>query len=129
MLTAYGQLGFILIAPLLPTLTSCISYRKLITAASLLMCAGCMARSVSAYSSYSTIFAHVAQVLNGLAGPILASTSTAISAVWFSPHQRTLATSIAVSAGFAGINLILLFAFGVLLQITHTHTHTLTQAA
>eukprot|EP00947_MAST-08B_sp_MAST-8B-sp1_P001289 g1289.t1 len=45
---------------------------------------------------------HFGQALNGIAGAMVASTASAISAAWFEPRERTLATSIACLPGVAG---------------------------
>ena len=39
----------------------------------------------------------------GLAGPVLMAAPTAVSSVWFPPHQRTTSTAISVSAVALGI--------------------------
>eukprot|EP01084_Bolivina_argentea_P184086 317564_1 len=102
LLTAYAQICFIVTAPLLPFITTRISYRKLITASSLLICASLISRSITIYNPDATILAHIAQILNGIAGPLVVSTSTSVSSTWFPSHQRTFATSIAISSSYAG---------------------------
>lgn len=103
LLTSYAQICFIIIAPLLPIITTKVSCRKLITLSSITMAAGSIIRSITIYNPYSTFFAHVGQILNGIAGPFVVSTPTAISSEWFPSHQRTLATSIAVGASYSGM--------------------------
>lgn len=44
---------------------------------------------------------HVAQILNGTAGPVLIAAPSRLSALWFPPHQRTTVTAIA-NASFVG---------------------------
>jgi hypothetical protein len=48
----------------------------------------------------STIPLHVAQILNGIAGPVLIAAPSRLSAVWFPPGQRATVTAIANSSLF-----------------------------
>ena len=45
--------------------------------------------------------AQVAQILNGVAGPVLIAAPSRLSALWFPPHQRTTVTAVA-NASFVG---------------------------
>lgn len=44
---------------------------------------------------------HAAQILNGIAGPVLIAAPSRLSALWFPPHQRTTVTAVA-NASFVG---------------------------
>eukprot|EP01044_Picomonas_judraskeda_P005843 COSAG03_NODE_567_length_6916_cov_2692.956286_4_plen_485_part_00 len=44
---------------------------------------------------------HAAQMLNGIAGPVLIAAPSRLSALWFPPHQRTTVTAVA-NASFVG---------------------------
>ena len=44
---------------------------------------------------------HLAQILNGIAGPVLIAAPSRLSALWFPPHQRTTVTAVA-NASFVG---------------------------
>lgn len=70
------------------------------------MAAGSIFRSITIFDPYSTFFAHIGQILNGVSGPFVISTVTAISSEWFPFHQRTLATSIAIGSSYAGMDII-----------------------
>jgi FLVCR family MFS transporter len=44
-------------------------------------------------------------ILNGLAGPVVMSAPSVISAVWFPPEQRTFATGVTAMANYYGLAL------------------------
>jgi hypothetical protein len=48
----------------------------------------------------STLPLHVAQILNGVAGPVLIAAPSRLSAVWFPPGQRATVTAVANSSLF-----------------------------
>ena len=51
-----------------------------------------------------TMWQHIGQFLNGVAGPFCMSAGTVLSSAWFAPGQRTTATSIFVVANMAGVS-------------------------
>ena len=50
--------------------------------------------------------AHVGQILNALAGPVAMSIGPVLSAMWFPPAERNLATAIVATANYGGCALV-----------------------
>lgn len=85
----------------------------LISFASVLRLVPCFFPSLRAAGGGSIYVLHAAQILNGLAGPITMSAPALLSAVWFAPEERALATAIGALANNLGAALGFLLAFVV----------------
>lgn len=113
-LIAWGPLLFIPTAIFLPYLNKIFTFRALMTISNLLMCIGAVIRSFPPdrisphrdshghYSINVLILAHIGQILNAIAAPMVYAIPQQLSAIWFPKEQRTTATSIAVVSGYAG---------------------------
>lgn len=67
-----------------------------------LRCIPCLVSAESReHHHWLLLFLHVAQILNGTAGPVLIAAPSRLSALWFPPHQRTTVTAVA-NASFVG---------------------------
>lgn len=65
--------------------------------------AGGLCRCVHhATDNTGTILVHTGQIFNGLVGPVAMSIAPPLSAQWFSPNERVLATAIAATANYGG---------------------------
>eukprot|EP01084_Bolivina_argentea_P294754 507282_1 len=106
LLTAWGPFLFIPIAIILPYLNKIFTFRALMTISNLLMCIGCVIRSFPPDTipngNIILILAHIGQILNAIAAPLIYAMPQQLSAIWFTPQQRTTSTSIAVVSGYAG---------------------------
>jgi hypothetical protein len=54
------------------------------------------------FSSISVPFLHVGQILNAACGPLVMAPVSQLSCLWFGPHERTRATTVAVFANNLG---------------------------
>ncbi|CAF1034019.1 unnamed protein product [Rotaria sordida] len=54
------------------------------------------------FSRISLVFLHVGQILNATCGPLVMAPVSQLSCLWFAPHERTRATTIAVFASNFG---------------------------
>ncbi|CAF5149580.1 unnamed protein product, partial [Rotaria magnacalcarata] len=54
------------------------------------------------FSSISLPFLHFGQILNAACGPLAMAPVSQISCLWFAPHERTRATTVAVLANYFG---------------------------
>jgi hypothetical protein len=59
---------------------------------------------------------HAGQILNGLSGPLVGGSCSAVAACWFAPSERTMATSIAY--GVCALGPAVGFAAAVVVQTT-----------
>ena len=103
LLTLWSPICFIPTALLLSYCPKNFSSRSYITVASALVCFASIFKAITRSKPYALIFAHTAQILNGIAGPFVLSTPSLISSEWFPINQRIFATSIAISANYLGI--------------------------
>ena len=76
-------------------------------AGALLTAAGAVVRVVPSLlgaegSGWAVYCLHAGQILNGMAGPMMSTTPSAMSAAWFPPDQRAIATSIAYTPAIFG---------------------------
>ena len=103
--TLWSQICFVPAAFTLSCFPKHFSSRRYITIASTLICIGSILKAITTMSPYSLIFAHVAQISNGIAAPFVFCTPSLISSDWFPINQRSFATSLAISANYLGISL------------------------
>ncbi|CAF0872626.1 unnamed protein product [Adineta steineri] len=54
------------------------------------------------FTSISLPFIHAGQILNAACGPLVMAPVSQLSSIWFAPHERTRATTIAVFANYLG---------------------------
>lgn len=62
----------------------------------------CACRIVTEQAPWALVLAHVSCILNSLAGPFVLATPSKLAALWFAPHERTTACSVALMANFLG---------------------------
>jgi len=67
-----------------------------------LIFAGAALRAISTEDSTFLYLAHFGSILNGIAGALVMSAPSALSAVWFPANERMIATCISQSAAFMG---------------------------
>merc|ERR1719361_210106 len=70
-----------------------------------------------------TILCHVAAILNGIPGIVVASAPAAVSAAWFPPHERVTATSISQMLNNVGQGVSFLIASLMVDEPSHSPTH------
>ncbi|KAK7093171.1 solute carrier family 49 member 4 homolog [Littorina saxatilis] len=102
MLTNWGPISFI--AATVPLIWA-MEHKGLRVAslwAAFLIASGTVVRIFTMEPPGVTILMNVGQALNGLAGPIAMAGPPAVSATWFPPEQRTLATSVGTFFGMFG---------------------------
>ena len=58
--------------------------------------------SSPSFSSISLPFFHVGQILNGICGPLVMAPVSLLSCLWFPPHERTRATTVAIFTHTSG---------------------------
>jgi len=54
------------------------------------------------FSAISLPFLHIGQILNAACGPLVMAPVSQLSCLWFAPHERTRATTVAIFANFFG---------------------------
>ncbi|CAF1533033.1 unnamed protein product [Adineta ricciae] len=54
------------------------------------------------FSSFALPFIHVGQILNAACGPLVMAPVSQLSCLWFAPHERTRATTVAIFANYLG---------------------------
>jgi len=64
---------------------------------------GASVRCLTPRPSYLKVTAGIGQFLNGIGAPVAVGVPPVLSAKWFPPHQRTLATAIASMLNIAGV--------------------------
>lgn len=102
LLTLWDPIWFIPTAISLPYLPHSWSSRLYITLSSAVICIASMLKTITTCKPYALILAHAVQIINGIAGPFVLSTTALISSEWFPINQRLFAISIAVSAHYLG---------------------------
>ncbi|XP_065175556.1 solute carrier family 49 member 4-like isoform X2 [Sycon ciliatum] len=109
MLAAWGPITFIVGMLFCPYLLERRGIRDTMFIAVLLEVVGAGVRVFAPPGRSMFALVHLGQILNGLAGPLIAAPPAKLSAVWFPPHQRTTATTIGAMAPFAGLAVAFLF--------------------
>ncbi|CAF1234936.1 unnamed protein product [Rotaria sordida] len=61
-----------------------------------------IASSASNFNTIALPFIHIGQILNAACGPLVMAPVSQLSCVWFAPHERTRATTIAIFANNFG---------------------------
>ncbi|UJR27517.1 hypothetical protein I4U23_008801 [Adineta vaga] len=54
------------------------------------------------FNSIALPFIHVGQILNAACGPLVMAPVSQLSSLWFAPHERTRATTVAIFANYLG---------------------------
>ncbi|XP_065178296.1 solute carrier family 49 member 4 homolog [Sycon ciliatum] len=79
--------------------------RPAVVIAALFITAGAGLRCVSMDHPEANWYINAGHILNGLSSPVTFGAPPLVSAIWFAPEQRTLATSIGTIASYTGIAL------------------------
>jgi MFS family permease len=104
LLTAWGPITFVPTVPVVMwLLTTPNGLRKCLRINACLAFCACALRMVPCLVSprardehhWLLLLLHAAQILNGIAGPVLIAAPSRLSAMWFPPGQRTTVTAIA----------------------------------
>jgi FLVCR family MFS transporter len=93
-LAAWGPISYIPVCLCTPYAVNKIGLSYSVLFASFCTALCCALRCVSFEGTAALYSAHVAQLVNGLAGPFVLATPPLLSAVWFPLEQRTTATVI-----------------------------------
>ncbi|EDQ87390.1 uncharacterized protein MONBRDRAFT_27200 [Monosiga brevicollis MX1] len=65
--------------------------------------AACALHCITIHNPAATILTHIAQIFNGLAGPVSMSIGPVFSAAWFPSNQRITATALIAVSNYVGI--------------------------
>lgn len=113
LLAAWGPLVYTLLVLLVPQLVQRLGLRASITAGAVLVLAATSVRCITSAAPWALLLAHLGQILNAAAGPLVLATPSKLSAEWFPPHHRHTATAVAVLANYAGSGIGFAVAFVV----------------
>ncbi|KAF2072431.1 hypothetical protein CYY_006266 [Polysphondylium violaceum] len=101
-LSAVGPLSYIPLSVVMSWTINRYGLRKNIIFAAFLVALGGILRAIPQGGSKTFPLIVVGQVLNASAGPIVMVVPTKLSATWFAPKERTLATALGTLANFVG---------------------------
>ena len=102
MMTNWGTITFIIFVLIFCKLQEMRGLRFVVVLMASLIFTGAGLRALSMETSEFTSLAHFGSIFNGIAGALVMSAPSALSAAWFPPNERMLATSISQSAAFLG---------------------------
>lgn len=102
LLAAWGPILYVPLAVFTADVVDRLGLRASITVAASLTFTGTIIRSVTTKAPWAEVLAHLGQILNSFAGPLVCATPSKLSVEWFAPHQRTTATSISIMANYVG---------------------------
>ena len=111
--TAWGAYGYVVMAPVTPWVVRKCGVRGSATVGAALIVFCCLARLVR-----NVPILHIAQFVNAMAGPLTFATCPKLSAEWFAPHHRTIATSTVQMASYSGTGVAFILALPVNSQPT-----------
>jgi len=101
-LSAIGPLSFLPLSVVMSWSINRYGLRKNILFAAFLVALGGILRSIPQGGAKTFPLIVVGQILNASAGPIVMVVPTKLSATWFAPKERTLATALGTLANFVG---------------------------
>eukprot|EP00026_Physarum_polycephalum_P005159 Phypoly_transcript_05188.p1 GENE.Phypoly_transcript_05188~~Phypoly_transcript_05188.p1 ORF type:complete len:427 (+),score=47.06 Phypoly_transcript_05188:416-1696(+) len=102
LLAAFGAIAFFPLSFHSSWAIEALGLRKTLVTAALLVGSGAVLRSL-AWKDEWFFLVYIGQFLNASAGPILMTSSPVLSAHWFGPHERTLATGMCTTANNTGV--------------------------
>ena len=102
MMTNWGTITFVLFVFPFCKLQELRGLRFVVVIMAALIFLGAGFRALSINTSLFTSLAHLGSILNGIAGALVMSAPSALSATWFPPNERMLATCISQAAAFLG---------------------------
>jgi cyanate permease len=85
LLAAWGPIIYVPLAIFTADLVERLGLRASITLGATLSLTGAVIRSITTQAPYALALAHIGQILNAAAGPIVMSTPSKLSAEWFPP--------------------------------------------
>lgn len=98
---------------LAPHVIERIGLRAGVTTGAAMCCFSAVLRSLTAESPWAELLAHIAQLVNGMAGVFVLATPSKLSALWFEPSLRTTTTATVVMANYLGAGVGFLVALAV----------------
>ena len=102
MMTNWGTITFVVIVYWFFIFQEKSGLRYAVLLMAFLIFTGAGLRTLSTDTNVFYYLAHFGSILNGIAGILVMSAPAALSAAWFPPNERMLATSISQSAAFLG---------------------------
>ena len=110
LMLAWGGIVYLISVPVFIFYTFDKGLRNLLIFMSTLLVLGCVMRVIpkvflldSSYENYNLYIVHAAQIIFALTGPVAMATPPRLSAIWFAPSERLMATALASSSAFLGM--------------------------
>ncbi|EDV20628.1 uncharacterized protein TRIADDRAFT_60866 [Trichoplax adhaerens] len=103
MMANWGTIMYVVTVFFWSYLFDTVGSRIPIVSAAFCIALGTGLRIISRESAVATPLIHIAQILNGFAGPIALGGPPIISALWFPPRQRTTSTAITTIFSYLGV--------------------------
>ncbi|XP_022100527.1 disrupted in renal carcinoma protein 2 homolog isoform X2 [Acanthaster planci] len=104
LLTNWGPISFVITGFLFSYLLLVKGLRYCVLCSSLIFLLGLGIRCLPVGIDNLKWTMNAGHVCIGIAGPVMMSAPTEVSAVWFPPHQRTTSTAISTTAAFLGMS-------------------------
>jgi len=105
MMTMWGTVTFVIFVFPFCWLLEKIGLHRIVRIMASLIFLGAGSRVVKITNPGFLAFAHIGSILNGIAGAIVMSAPSALSAVWFPPNERMISTCISQACAFLGSGL------------------------
>ena len=110
LMLAWGGIIYLISVPIYIFYTFDKGLRTLLLFMSTLLVIGCVLRVIpktfllnNIDENYNLYIVHVAQIIFALTGPIAMATPPRLSAIWFAPSERFMATALSSSSAFLGL--------------------------
>ncbi|XP_038058418.1 solute carrier family 49 member 4 homolog [Patiria miniata] len=105
LLANWGPITFVITSFFFSYLLLIKGFRFFVLCSSLIFLLGVAIRCIPVGVENVKWTMNAGHVLIGIAGPVMMSAPTELSAVWFPPHQRTTSTAISMTSAFFGMSM------------------------